>query len=106
MDGQASDGDSSVHLQARLSPHGILPGDIVTSIAVGSHLANQGDPWWHALPFIFLTLFFLGLPALAVLVLGERARKELPKIRDWMDANSWIVSEIVLVFFILIILFG
>ncbi len=84
----------------------LFPGDIVTSIAVGSHLANQGDPWWHTLPFIFLTLFFLALPALAVLVLGERARKTLPKIRDWMNANSWIVSEVVLVFFILIILFG
>lgn len=84
----------------------LFPGDIVTSVSVGFHLANQGDPWWHALPFILLTLFFLGLPALLVLVLGERARKFLPKIRDWMDANSWIVSEVVLVFFILIVLFA
>ena len=84
----------------------IFPSDLVTSISVGSRLANQGDPWWHALPFIFLALFFLALPALAVLLLGERARKVLPKVRDWMNANSWIVSEVVLVFFILIIIFG
>ena len=58
------------------------------------------------LPFVFLTLLFLALPALAVLVLAQRATAVLPKVRDWMDANSWIVSEIVLVFFIAIVLFG
>jgi hypothetical protein len=60
----------------------------------------------RALPFILLTLFFLALPALAVLALGQRAKAVLPKVRDWMDDNSWIVSEIVLVFFIAIVLLG
>ena len=54
--------------------------------------------------FVFLTLFLLALPALMVLVLGERAKAVLPKIRDWMNNNSWIISEIVLVFFIVIVL--
>ena len=39
-----------------------------------------------------------------VSALGQRAETLLPKIRDWMDNNSWIVSEIVLVFFIFIVL--
>ena len=39
-----------------------------------------------------------------VLVLGERAKTVLPKIVDWMNNNSWIISEIVLVFFIVIVL--
>ena len=73
---------------------------------IGAHLADQGDPWWHALPFIFLALFLVALPALAVVVLGDRAKTFLPKIRDWMDTNSWIVSEVVLVFFIVIVLSG
>ena len=42
------------------------------------------------------------LPALLVLVLERRAEGFLPKIRDWMNANSWIVNEIVIVFFIVI----
>ncbi len=67
-------------------------------------MANHGDPWWHALPFIFLTLLLLAVPALLVLALGQRAKTLLPKIRDWMDTNSWIVSEVVLVFFIVIVL--
>ena len=55
---------------------------------------------------MLLALFLVALPALAVLVLGERAKTFMPKIRDWMNTNSWIVSEIVLVFFIVIILSG
>lgn len=85
---------------------GVFPSDLVTSITVGLHLANHGDPWWHALPFVFLALLLLALPALGVLMLGNRAQTLLPKIRDWMDVNSWIVSEIVLVFFIVIVLAG
>lgn len=81
---------------------GLFPGDIVTSIAVGAYLSNHGDPWWHALPFLALTLLFLGGPALLVLALGQRAQTILPKVRDWMNDNSWVISEIVLVLFILI----
>ena len=85
---------------------GLFPSDLVTSISVGIHLANHGEPWWHTLPFVLLTLLLLAAPALAVLALGERARTLLPKVRDWMDNNSWIVSEIVLAFFIAIVLAG
>jgi Sap, sulfolipid-1-addressing protein len=55
-------------------------------------------------PFVFLALLLVALPALAVLVMGERAKKVLPKIRNWMNTNSWIVSEVVLVFFIVIVI--
>jgi len=85
---------------------GFFPSDLVTSVTVGSHLGNLGDAWWEILPFVFLTLVLLSLPALAVAVLGERAKTLLPKIRDWMDTNSWIVSEVVIVFFIVIVLSG
>ena len=83
---------------------GFFPSDLLCSIVIGTHLANHGDPWWHALPFVFLTLLLLGLPALMVLTLGQRAKTLLPKIRDWMNNNSWIISEVVLVFFIVIVL--
>lgn len=85
---------------------GFFPSDLVTSISIGGFLAGHGDPYWHALPFVLLTLTFLALPAIAVLAMGERAQTLLPKVRDWMNQNSWIVSEIVIVFFIAIILSG
>jgi hypothetical protein len=85
---------------------GFFPSDIVTSISVGTFVGNNGDTWWHVLPFVGLTLLFLALPALGIAALGHRARVALPKIRDWMNDNSWIVSEFVIVFFIVIVLTG
>jgi Sap, sulfolipid-1-addressing protein len=85
---------------------GFFPSDIVTSISVGSFLGSHGDEWVEVLPFIGLTLLLLASPALAVAMMGDRAQAVLPKIRDWMNTNSWIVSEVVIVFFVVIILSG
>src|SRR5215207_3009262 len=79
---------------------GVFPTDILTSFAVGSYLSSQGDPWWHFLPFLGLTLLLLASPAIAALAFGKRAQAFLPKARDWMNDNSWVVSEVVIVFFI------
>jgi membrane protease YdiL (CAAX protease family) len=83
---------------------GVFPTDILTSVAVGSYLAAHGDPWRHGLPFIGLTLLFLATPALILVAFGERAESFLPKVRDWMNTNSWVVNEVVIVFFIVITL--
>jgi hypothetical protein len=81
---------------------GVFPTDIITSVAVGTYLAAHGDEWIDALPFIGLTLLFLSLPALTLLLLGERGQALLPKARDWMNTHSWIVNEIVLTLFVVI----
>src|SRR5262249_33375723 len=79
---------------------GVFPTDILTSWAVGTYLSNHGDPWWHLLPFLGLTLLLLALPSMLILLLGRRGQTLLPKVRDWMTTNSWIVNEIVIAFFI------
>jgi threonine/homoserine/homoserine lactone efflux protein len=81
---------------------GVFPTDILTSIAVGGSVAAHHDSWFGVLPFVLMTLLFLGLPALCVLLLGEKAKKALPKIRDWMNNNSWIISECVIGLFVII----
>jgi hypothetical protein len=83
---------------------GFFPSDLVTSIAVGSFLSTKGDPWWHYLPFLGLTLLLLALPSLLALLLGRRAAEFLTKARDWMNANSWIVNELVLLLFVAIVI--
>jgi hypothetical protein len=85
---------------------GFFPSDIVTSLSVGSRIGNLGDPWLHLLPFVGLTLLLLSAPALMVTALGHRAEEILPRARDWMTANSWIVSEGVLALFIVLVLTG
>jgi hypothetical protein len=72
---------------------GVFPTDIITSVTVGAKLARDGDPWSTSLPFIGLTLLLLASPATLVLLLGRRAQVLLPKVRDWMNTNSWIVSS-------------
>jgi threonine/homoserine/homoserine lactone efflux protein len=81
---------------------GVFPTDIVTSVAVGTFLRAGGDPWWHYLPFLGLTLLFLATPALIVLAMGDRGQRLLPKVRDWMNTNSWIVNEIVIAIFVVL----
>jgi hypothetical protein len=81
---------------------GVFPTDILTSLAVGSYLSSHGDPWWHFLPFLGLTLLLLASPFLAALAFGQRAQTFLPKARDWMNDNSWVVSEVVIIFFIVL----
>jgi hypothetical protein len=83
---------------------GVFPTDIVTSISVGTFLAANGDPVTDAAGFVLLTLFILALPSLSVLVLGKRAEAALPKIRDWMNDNSWIISEVVIALFVFLTL--
>jgi hypothetical protein len=81
---------------------GVFPTDILTAWAVGTYLAAHDDPWWHYLPFVLLTLLFLALPTILILLFGQRAQAFMPKVRDWMNTNSWVVSEVVIVFFIAI----
>ena len=44
-------------------------------------------------------------PALAAgrVRVAPRTRSSMPKVRDWMNDNSWVVSEIVIVFFVLLV---
>jgi hypothetical protein len=83
---------------------GVFPSDLVTSVSVGSYLSTKGDSLLEYLPFLALTLLFLSLPALTVLILGKRAKVFLPKARDWMNTNSWIVNELVLLLFVGIVI--
>jgi Sap, sulfolipid-1-addressing protein len=82
---------------------GVFPSDLITSLSVGAFLNASGDPLWHAVGFVALTLLLLGSPALAVAVMGDRADRVLPKVRDWMFENSWIVNELVLLLFVVIV---
>jgi len=78
----------------------LMPTDLVATATVGAYIARQGEPWWHTLGFVVLTILIAGLPFIVLLVMGKRAESVLPKIRDWMNANSWIVNEAVLLFFL------
>ena len=83
----------------------LMPTDLIAMATVGAYLARQGEPWWHSLGFVVLTVLIAGLPFIALLAMGQRAESTLPRIREWMNANSWIVNEAVLLFFLAMALF-
>jgi threonine/homoserine/homoserine lactone efflux protein len=84
----------------------LMPTDVITMATVGAFLANEGEPLWHGIGFLVATLLIAGLPLIMLLVLGSRSETLLPSIRGWMNDNSWMVNEAVILFFLAMALFG
>jgi len=82
----------------------VFPSDFVILLTVGTNLAQNNAPLLSALPFITLTILIAALPVLFYLLFRRRAQRAMPKVRDWMNANSWLVNIIVYVIFIVLIL--
>jgi hypothetical protein len=83
----------------------VFPSDLVILVTVGVNLAQNNASLVGALPFIVATILIAALPVLSYLLFRRRAQQVMPKVRDWMNTNSWLVNIIVYVIFILLILF-
>src|SRR5918912_106261 len=75
----------------------VFPSDLVILVTVGVNLAQNNASLLAALPFIVATIFIAALPVLTYLLLGRRAQQLMPKVREWMNTNSWLVNIIVYV---------
>jgi MYXO-CTERM domain-containing protein len=82
----------------------LFPGDIIATAICAARVVRDGGQLLDLAPFVALTIALLSIPALITLLLGRRAAEILPKVRDWMTGNSWIVSEIVIGFFFVLTL--
>ena len=82
----------------------VFPSDFVILITVGMNLAQNDASLVGGLPFVLATIIIAALPVMFYLVFHRRAQRMMPKVRDWMNANSWLVNIIVYVIFILLIL--
>jgi Sap, sulfolipid-1-addressing protein len=82
----------------------VFPSDLVILVTVGINLAQQDASLLGAVPFVVATILIAALPALAYLLFRRRAERAMPKVRDWMNKNSWLVNIIVYIVFILLIL--
>lgn len=78
-----------------------MPTDVLTMVTVGTWLSAHHHPLYEAVPFFLMTAVLIAVPLIVLLLMGRRAQGALPKLRDWMKANSWIISEVVIVFFVL-----
>jgi Sap, sulfolipid-1-addressing protein len=82
----------------------LMPSDIIIMLTVGVNLAQNDAGLLAALPFIAATVLVAALPLLFYLLFRRRAERAMPKVRDWMNANSWLVNIIVCIVFIILIL--
>jgi hypothetical protein len=83
----------------------VFPSDLVILVTVGINLAHHNASLLAALPFVAATIFIAALPVLSYLLFRRRAQRVMPKVRDWMNINSWLVNIIVYIVFNLLILF-
>ncbi|MDQ2672135.1 MAG: GAP family protein [Actinomycetota bacterium] len=82
----------------------VFPSDFVVLMTVGINLAQNEASLLSALPFVVATIFIAALPVLSYLLFHRRAVRVMPKVRDWMNANSWLVNIVVYIIFIILIL--
>jgi hypothetical protein len=82
----------------------IMPSDIVIMLTVGTNLEHHSATYLDAIPFVVLTALVAALPLLAYLVFRHAAKRAMPKVRGWMNANSWAVNVITYCVFIVLIL--
>jgi threonine/homoserine/homoserine lactone efflux protein len=78
----------------------LMPTDIIVMLAVGEYLVLNDLALIDALGFALATLLLAGAPLIGYVLVGARAEEALPKIRDWMNEKSWLISIIVYGFFI------
>jgi hypothetical protein len=82
----------------------VFPSDFVILVTVGINLAQNNATLLGAVPFIVATILIAALPVLSYLLFRRRAQQVMPKVREWMNTNSWLVNIIVYVIFIFLIL--
>lgn len=104
--GRLQNADPKLALRTGLLVILLMPSDIIIMVTVGFNLAQSGAGLPGALPFVAATVFFAALPLLSYLLFYRRSRRLMPKVRDWMNANSWLVNIVVYVVFVALILSG
>jgi hypothetical protein len=82
----------------------LMPSDIIIMLTVGLNLEDSGSAFVDALPFIGATMLVAAAPLLGYILFHRRAQRAMPKLRDWMNANAWLVNVIVCGVFIVLIL--
>lgn len=82
----------------------IFPSDAVVLTSVGFDLSVNGADPIAALPFLLATTLIAAVPLLAYLLFGARAKRAMPKARDWMHSHSWVLNIAASCIFITLIL--
>jgi pilus assembly protein TadC len=78
----------------------LMPTDIIAVISTVNFLHDNGLDVIDGWPLVAATTVLMAIPIASYLLLGRRAREAMPRIRDWLTTNSWLVNFVVIVYFI------
>jgi Sap, sulfolipid-1-addressing protein len=78
----------------------LMPTDIIAVISTVNFLHDNSLDVIDGWPLVAATTALMALPIAGYLLLGHRAREAMPKIRDWLTTNSWLVNFVVIAYFI------
>jgi Sap, sulfolipid-1-addressing protein len=78
----------------------LMPTDIIAVISTVNFLHDNNLNALEGWPLVAATTVLMALPIAGYLLLGRRAREAMPKIRDWLTTNSWLVNLVVILYFI------
>lgn len=78
----------------------LMPTDIIAVISTVNFLHDNNLNALEGWPLVAATTFLMALPIAGYLLLGRRAREAMPKLRDWLTTNSWLVNLVVIIYFI------
>lgn len=77
----------------------LMPTDIVAMIGTANHLHDAGLSRVDGWPLLVGTVLLMALPLIGYVAFGERAKRAMPGIRDWLTTHSWLVNLIIIVYF-------
>ena len=97
--GALQSADSKTALKTGLLVILLMPSDVIIMLTVGVNLVHNGAGLVAALPFIAATVLVAALPLILYLLFHRRAQRLMPKVRDWMNTNSWLVNIMVYALF-------
>ena len=78
----------------------LMPTDIIATISAAHLMQDSGSPAIDAWPLVAGTVLVMALPFLAYSLLGQRAKRAMPGIREWLTTHSWLVNLVVIIYFI------
>ena len=81
----------------------LLPGDIVVMLTTGVALESNDLAFSAALPLIGLVALIAATLLLIYVLLGTRGKSLMGRMRDWMNAHSWVVNILVYLIFVVLI---
>ncbi|MDP4000041.1 MAG: GAP family protein [bacterium] len=83
----------------------LMPTDVVIVLTTGFHLESEGKSVVDGLPLVAATTLLAALPLILYLLFRRRATVLMPRVRNWMSTNSWLVNIIIYLLFVALILF-